>query len=201
MLEFVEDETSSEEQYRAIFNVSVDAINLWDPDLRMIDANPAYFELYGYSREEVIGKSFLPGRSPNHADALHALIRRTLAGESCQIETTANRRNGERFLIEVRTIPVRYRGATHALTVARDITVRMAAEAERARLEEQLRQAQKMEAIGHLAGGIAHDFNNILTGILGYVVLAAEHQEVAGRRKAQTLCRPGACIRSDARGT
>ena len=47
-LEFVEDETASEEQYRAIFNVSVDAINLWDPDTHMIDANPAYFEMYGY---------------------------------------------------------------------------------------------------------------------------------------------------------
>jgi signal transduction histidine kinase/ActR/RegA family two-component response regulator len=93
---------------------------------------------------------------------------------------TASRSNGERFFIEVRTIPVRYRGATHAITVARDITVRMAAEVERARLEEQLRQAQKMEAIGHLAGGIAHDFNNILTGILGYLVLATEHPEAAG---------------------
>jgi acetyl-CoA synthetase len=184
-LEFVEDETSSEEQYRAIFNVSVDAINLWGPDLCMIDANPAYFEMYGYSREEVIGKSLPPGLGPEHVDALHALVRRTLAGESCQLDMTASRRNGERFFIEVRTIPVRYRGATHAITVARDITVRMAAEAERARLEEQLRQAQKMEAIGHLAGGIAHDFNNILTGILGYLVLAAEQPEVTGNVKLQ----------------
>ena len=183
VLEFVEDETASEEQYRAIFNVSVDAINLWGPDLCMIDANPAYFEMYGYSREEVIGKSFPSGLPPDYVDALHALIRRTLAGESCQIEMTAVRKDGERFLIEVRTIPVRYRGATHAIIVARDITERKAAEAERARLEEQLRQAQKMEAIGHLAGGIAHDFNNILTAILGYVLLAAEHQEVTANVK------------------
>jgi PAS domain S-box-containing protein len=183
VLEFVEDETSSEEQYRAIFNVSVDAINLWGPDLRMIDANPAYFEMYGYSREEVIGQP-LPSVLPReHVDTLHALVRRTLAGESCQIETTASRKNGEQFFIEVRTIPVRYQGATHAITVARDITVRMAAEVERARLEEQLRQAQKMEAIGHLAGGIAHDFNNILTGILGYLALAAEQDEVTGNAR------------------
>ena len=174
-LEFVEDEMASEEQYRAIFNVSVDAINVWDPDLRMIDANPAYFKMYGYSREAVIGKSFPSDLPIDHLEALHALVRRTLAGESCQVEMMATRMNGERFAVEVRTIPVRYRGATHAITVARDITESRAAEAERARLEEQLRQAQKMEAIGHVAGGIAHDFNNILTSILGYVQLAAEH--------------------------
>jgi len=184
-LEFVEDETASEEQYRAIFNVSVDAINLWDPDTHMIDANPAYYEMFGYSREDVIGESFPSGLPRDHADALHALIRRTLAGESCQVEMTANHKNGERLLIEVRTIPVRYRGATHAITVLRDISERMAAEAERSRLEDQLRQAQKMEAIGHLAGGIAHDFNNILTAILGYVVLAAERQDATGDPKVK----------------
>ncbi len=177
--EFVEDETAGEEQYRAIFNVSVDAINLWSPDLRMIDANPAYFAMYGYSRDEVIGRSLPSDLPPDEVDALHALIRRTLAGESCQIETTAIRKNGEPLSIEVRTIPVRYRGATHAITVTRDITERKAAEVERGRLEEQLRQAQKMEAIGHLAGGIAHDFNNILTAIVGYVLMAAEQHEAA----------------------
>jgi acetyl-CoA synthetase len=184
-LEFVEDETSSEEQYRAIFNVSVDAINLWGPDLRMIDANPAYFDMYGFSREDVIGQPPSVGLPAEHEDALYALVRRTLAGESCQLEMTASRRNGERFVTEVRTIPVRYRGATHAITVTRDITVRMAAEVERARLEEQLRQAQKMEAIGHLAGGIAHDFNNILTGILGYLAMAAEQPDAAGNETLQ----------------
>jgi acetyl-CoA synthetase len=181
--EFVEDETASEEQYRAIFNVSVDAINLWGPDIRMIDANPAYFEMYGYSRDEVLGRSLPSDLPPDEVDALHALIRRTLAGESCQIETTAIRKNGERLSIEVRTIPVRYRGATHAITVTRDISQRKAAEAERVRLEEQLRQAQKMDAIGQLAGGIAHDFNNILTAIVGYVVMAAEHREVARNQR------------------
>ena len=181
--EFVEDETANEEQYRAIFNVSVDAINLWGPDICMIDANPAYFEMYGYSRDEVIGKSCPPDMPADEIEALHALIRRTLAGESCQIESNAVRKSGERLLVELRTIPVRYRGATHAITVARDITERKAAEAERERLEAQLRQAQKMEAIGHLAGGIAHDFNNILTAILGYILLASEREEVTQNSK------------------
>ena len=196
LFEFVEDETASEERYRAIFNVSLDAISLWDTDLCMIDANPAYFEMYGYSREEVIGQRFPSDLPPDYVVAQQALIRRTLAGESCQLEMAAIRKNGERFLIEAQTIPVRYRGATHAITVARDITKRKAAEAERMHLEMQLRQAQKMEAIGHLAAGIAHDFNNILTGMLGYIALATERQEAIGDAKlggyleqAQASCR------------
>ena len=67
-----------------------------------------------------------------------------------------------------------YRGAPHVLAIVRDISERRAAEQQAALLERQLRQAQKMEAIGHLTGGIAHDFNNILTSVLGYVELAAE---------------------------
>ena len=162
----------------------------------MIDANPAYFEMYGYTREDVIGQHFPSDLPSEYIVAQQALIRRTLAGESCQLEMAAIRKNGERFLIEAQTIPVRYHGATHAITVARDITKRKAAEAERLHLEMSLRQAQKMEAIGHLAAGIAHDFNNILTGMLGYIVLAAERQEAIGDAKlsgylerAQASCR------------
>jgi acetyl-CoA synthetase len=196
IFEFVEDEIASEERYRAIFNVSLEAISLWDTDLCMIDANPAYFEMHGYSCEEVLGQRFPSELPSDYVHAQQALIRRTLAGESCQAEMAATRKSGEHFQIEVQTIPVRYRGATHAITVARDITKRKAAEAERLQLEMQLRQAQKMEAIGHLAAGIAHDFNNILTGVLGFVVLAAERQEAFGDAKlggylerAQESCR------------
>src|SRR5262249_11091340 len=78
------------------------------------------------------------------------------------------------FPIEVRTIPIQHRGEPHVLAMIRDLTERRHVERDRARLEAQLRQAQKMEAIGHLTGGIARDFNNLLTSIRGYATLAAE---------------------------
>jgi signal transduction histidine kinase/ActR/RegA family two-component response regulator len=102
-----------------------------------------------------------------------------IAGESVHFEMKAKRKDGTPMDVEMHAVPIRYRGAPHALGMARDITAKKRAEAERAQLEAQLRQAQKMEAIGHLTGGIAHDFNNILTGILGYARLAAERPAVA----------------------
>jgi signal transduction histidine kinase/CheY-like chemotaxis protein len=84
------------------------------------------------------------------------------------------RKDGAPIDVEMRAVPMLYRGKPHALGMARDITARKRAEAERDALELQLGQAQKMEAIGHLTGGIAHDFNNLLASIMGYVVLALE---------------------------
>jgi C4-dicarboxylate-specific signal transduction histidine kinase len=84
----------------------------------------------------------------------------------------ARRKDGTLIDVEMRAVPVMYRGAPHALGMARDITAQKRAEAERARLEGQLLQAKKLEAIGTLAGGIAHDFNNILSAALGYGEMA-----------------------------
>jgi PAS domain S-box-containing protein len=165
---------TSEEQYRAVFNASQDAMNLWDEDLRMIDANPACLRLYGYSREDVIGRTFPDYLPRDYVAARRDLLRRAIAGERCQVETIGLRADGESFPMELRAVPLMYRGKPHALAIARDLTARKQAEAERVRLEAQLRQAQKMEAIGQLTGGIAHDFNNILTSVVGYVVLASE---------------------------
>jgi len=81
------------------------------------------------------------------------------------------------IIVELVALPTDFRGKTAAQLIIHDITERRRSEAEREKLGEQLRQAQKMESIGRLAGGVAHDFNNILTGIIGYLDLLLGGQE------------------------
>ena len=109
-----------------------------------------------------------------------ACIRAALAGDERVLETATLRKNGESSSVELRYVPIVHLGEPHVLAIARDITERRAAEAEREQLEAQLRQAQKMEAIGQLTGGIAHDFNNILTSVIGYLVLGQERAGTLG---------------------
>ena len=172
---------SSEERYRAIFNASADALTLWNRQLQRVDVNPVHEKIFGYPREEVLGRAFEGLDYPEDLVRERLdLVRRALEGEANRIETEAVRRDGRRIVIELRTVPYLHHGEPHVLQIARDITERRAAEREREALGDRLRQAQKMEAIGHLTGGIAHDFNNLLTSIMGYVALASEREAAAG---------------------
>jgi PAS domain S-box-containing protein len=292
---------ASEEQYRAIFDASEDALILWNSELQRVDVNPAYERIYGFKREEVLKGTYADNVPPEYAERRRETVRRTLAGERGHFELESVRKDGSTVHVEVRTIPIRHRGRPHVLAIARDITERrrteallrsseeryrllfemesdaivlvdaetlelidanraaeslwgyaredllrmkvtelseepeatrssvqagvgtltiavrwhrkkdgtvfpieitanrfvldgrrivlaairditerIRAEAERVSLERQLRQAQKMEAIGQLTGGIAHDFNNILQGILGNLTLAAERTDALG---------------------
>ena len=167
---------ASEEQYRAVFNASTDALVLWNSNSERVDVNPAYERMYGYERAEVLAGLRASELPADHRQMQGNIIARTLAGESYHGEFETVGRGGRRFPIEVRTIPIQYHGEPHVLAMIRDITERKAAEARREHLEARLRQAQKMEAIGQLTGGIAHDFNNLLTTIMGYVTLAGERE-------------------------
>ncbi|HET9977011.1 MAG TPA: PAS domain S-box protein [Burkholderiaceae bacterium] len=172
---------ASEEQYRAIFNASADALMLWNSHLQRVDVNAAHERIFGFAREDVVGRAF---ENLNYPEAFVRprleMVRRALAGEPSRVELEALRKDGRHILTELRTIPFQHRGEPHVLQIARDITERKKSEAERTQLEAQLRQAQKMEAIGQLTGGIAHDFNNILTSVIGYIVLALERAERQG---------------------
>jgi PAS domain S-box-containing protein len=166
-----------EEQYRAVFEGSTDALVIWSRDLRIVEINRAFTRIYGFEREDVIG-TLLDQRIEPRARAQRArLIRAALEGQEGLMETEAVRKDGSLFEVELRYLPIAYAGEAHVLAVGRDLSARRAAESERAQLEAQLRQAQKMEAIGQLTGGIAHDFNNILTSIMGYLVLGQERAQ------------------------
>jgi PAS domain S-box-containing protein len=174
---------ANEEQYREIFNATADALVLRDADFRIVDVNRAYETMSGYARAEVVGSDGLTFSAPERREERIALHRRALAGEQVRFEINGRSKEGREFAVEVRLVPVRYRGQPHVLQIGQEVTARRTAEAERAQLEAQLRQAQKMEAIGQLTGGIAHDFNNILQGILGNLTLAGERQAGLGDAK------------------
>jgi PAS domain S-box-containing protein len=160
---------ASEEQYRAIFNAAADALVLRDSEARIVDVNPASLEMSGYTRDEVINSNRWVFANPEQAGLAREMFRRVIGGESVHFEVEGRRKDGSRLLVEMRAVPIVYRGRPHALGMARDITERKA-------LESRLRQAQRMEALGHLTGGVAHDFNNLLAAIMGYIVLASERE-------------------------
>ena len=167
---------ASEEQYRSIFNAAADALVLRDAEARVVDVNPAFLEISGYTRDEVIHANRWIFASQEQSALAKEMHRRVIAGESVQFEVEGRRKDGSRFVVEMRAVPILYRGQPHALGMARDITQRKA-------LELRLRQAQRMEAIGHLTGGVAHDFNNLLAAIMGYIVLASEREAATGDTK------------------
>jgi PAS domain S-box-containing protein len=162
----VEAMQESEERYRRLIELMPDGVAVHqDGVVRM--ANLAGARMLGYdSPAEVIGRPLL---SLVHPEDRAAVLERTRAllqrGETVPpLEERFLRRDGSVIDVEVAVARFLLGGKPAVLVVVRDV-------AERLRLEEQLRQAQKMEAIGRLAGGISHDFNNLLTAINGYADL------------------------------
>jgi len=164
----------SEERYRSLIENIEMEISLIDENFRII-MNNAFLTKTFIKPEEVLGHKKCFREFKNRATACtHCAGKKALeTGKPVTMETEWIRDDGSRFQVKVHTFPVFDADgkATQFIEVVQDITEQKRAEEEKIFMEGQLRQSQKMEAIGQLAGGIAHDFNNMLGVILGYTQL------------------------------
>jgi len=169
---------ASEERLRLILEQSPDAVASFDVHGRVSEWNAQAAVLFGISRGDALGRAFqeLVLTPEWHAPFEAALTERfhgpRLAfglRRHCDVE--GRHRDGRTLPLDAMVIPVPSSTGLSFCVFLRDLSDRRAADAARANLELQLRQSQKMEAVGKLAGGIAHDFNNLLTVIQGQALL------------------------------
>jgi PAS domain S-box-containing protein len=153
----------AEERYRLVGENIADAVFLFDLDGQLVLSNRSAIAITGYSQDELRGRSLLTLLTREGARIAQARMEAVGGGQEAfpLVEIEHLREDGRRVRLEMHVVSVTKNGRPAGrLAVARDIT-------ERRNLEEQLRQAQKMEGLGRLAGGIAHDFDNLLTAIGG----------------------------------
>ena len=170
---------ATERKYRGFFENSVEGAYQSTAEGQYLSVNPALARLYGYaSAAEMMAVVGNIARDIYVDPAMRQRFREAIErdGEVRNLEYQVRQRSGEIIWISESARVARNRRGqvVYYEGTIRDITARKRAEAEAARLEQQLLQLQKMEAIGTLASGIAHDFNNILGGIMGYVELAQD---------------------------
>ncbi len=151
-----------------VIEQAAEAIIITDTSWIIEYVNPAFTAMAGYESTEVIGEHLRILKSDKHDRAFYRAIRKTLTeGHVWSGRLTNKKKDGSFYDSEVTASPIRNKSGAviNYVSIHRDISRQV-------RLEIDLRQSQKMEAIGTLAGGIAHDFNNILTAIVGHTEIA-----------------------------
>jgi PAS domain S-box-containing protein len=181
-----------EAKIRRLVDANIIGIFIWDLDGRILEANDAFLSMLGYDDRE----DLLAGRirwteltPPEWHDLDAAVVREhKMTGLSRPFEKEYFRKDGSRVPVLIGAAAVE-EGGSEGVAFVLDLSERKRAEAERLKLEERLREGEKMEAIGRFASGIAHDFNNVLGGILAYGEMlfdeAPEHEP--RRRYAQNV--------------
>ena len=178
----------SEERYRLLFERNLAGVYRSTPDGRLLECNRAYAQMMGYtSPAEAMAQ---PGTAfhPNPEARQRFLERLRREGSLVNFENQARRKDGSLVWVveNVSLLPSDEDGGEVLLGTVFDMT-------ERRKLEEQLLQSQKMEAVGRLAGGIAHDFNNLLTAVSGYSELLLRELPAGdpGRESAEEIRKAG----------
>lgn len=179
---------ASEERYRNFLENAADIIQGSTLDGKIVYVNRAWRETLGYDEQEIEKLNILDIIHPDDRERFSKIRQRVFQGEaSGHFEIRFVSKNGRVLTVEGSSNGVFENGRVVATRgIYRDIT-------ERKLLEEQLRQAQKMEAVGQLAGSVAHDFNNLLTAILGYTDLSLNkvHQSEPLRENLEEIKKAG----------
>ncbi len=188
----------NERRYRFLFESNPLPMWAWNAEtMEILAVNDAVVAHYGYPREEFLGAPITKLLDPSEYERFSK--RRLPFEEDRQNAGVWKHRTARGDVVEMEVITTSSRrlGAASWLSIGIDVTARREAERALARSEEQLRQSQKMEAVGAFAGGIAHDFNNLLTGIIGFCELAldelgAEHPVRPDITEVRALAERGA---------
>ena len=169
----------SEEKFRSIAETSRDVIFQVTADGIFTYVSPSAEQVFGYSQEAFIGKQILDFPAAFDLDRATKAFQNAVAGNRINLfEFQGLRKDGSLVPLEISAVPIARDGRIVKIQgIARDVSERKNAEKRQQELEDQVRQAQKMEAIGTLAGGIAHDFNNILASIIGYTELSVDETQ------------------------
>jgi PAS domain S-box-containing protein len=167
----------SELRFRAMFEAAAIGISICNLDGYMLECNPAVTRMLGYGHEELVGMH--PRElHPGDFEQDEILIAELMSGarDSFELDKRFLRKDGAYIWghLTVSTVRAADHKPNFLIAMLEDTT-------ERRRVEEQLREAEKMEVIGRLAGGVAHDFNNLLTGILLYCDLLSSAMEPDSR--------------------
>ena len=164
--------SGSEDKFRSISQSATDAIVSADQNGNIIFWNNSAKNIFGFSEEEIIGKSVENIMPESYQKSHYSYLKRIIDGEKPRLDGKAHEmigrnKDGHEFPIELSPSIWKSNGQYFFSAIIRNIE-------QRKTLEKQLSQSHKMEAIGTLAGGIAHDFNNILGAIMGYAELSID---------------------------